>query len=245
LRWLRQRLELLVAAVVLAHIGTLIIVAIYYLATQKSPTVKHWWDSHVTPADLRHTIRDVAEGVLGGLLAQQVIYNHYKRRNLKVHRLDEQLKRLHLPEALIAPILALAYAAVAFTAMYYLLHALSAHAAVAAHGPHASLWLRTKPLWTANWDKKLIGLVSAFAAHRPLRPLFDSVQRWFAERRVALGKALRPYHPPTFKARYNAIKAENPAVARHGQLQSALMLGGVVIGVGLAGYGYYVLTYVA
>jgi len=39
LRWIFLKIELLLAAVTLAHIGMFIVVAIYYLLTQKNPTI--------------------------------------------------------------------------------------------------------------------------------------------------------------------------------------------------------------
>ena len=48
LRWLRNRLLLVVDALVLLHVGTLIVVALYYLAFQLIPGVKYDWDHALT-----------------------------------------------------------------------------------------------------------------------------------------------------------------------------------------------------
>jgi len=78
-----------------------------------------------------------------------------------------------------------------------------------------------------------------------VRGVFDDVQLWFAERRVATNRPLRWYHPPTFKARYNGMTGETAhATLDHG-LISALMLSLVIVGAALAVYGWYVLTYIA
>ena len=123
-RWSSQRLKRLGLALVLAHIGTLIIVALYYLIFQvhyhvagRTYTLKHWWDTTVSDTNLRHSIRNVAEGVLGGWLAKAVVWNHYKhRRRGPIERLEE---RLHVPRVLIAPVMAAIYFAAAFTALYW------------------------------------------------------------------------------------------------------------------------------
>jgi hypothetical protein len=101
-------------------------------------------------------------------------------------------------------------------------------------------------IWTSGWDKKILGFAVSLVARRPMRPIFDSVQLWFAENRAGRRLRLHWYHPPTFQARYNAVVGDGAAVVpRHGRLESTLMVGMLVVGVGLAGFGAYVLTYVA
>jgi hypothetical protein len=244
IRWTRNKVELLAAAVVLAHIGMLIIVALYYLIFELNPTVTHWWHGVVSNSDLRHSIRDVSEGVLGGFLAQAIVWNHYTRGHQKAGRRIERLQeRLHLPAPVIAMAGTILLAAAGFAIAYYVLHALHAHAA--AGSPKGSFWSRSATIWKYGWDKKIMGYGASLIARRPLFVVFDSIQRWFAERRVDLGKPLRWYHPPTFKARYNGLKSADHPVERHPAWQTVPMLGGLVVGIGLAGYGYYVLTYVA
>src|ERR1700720_806209 len=92
LRWIGIKIELLIAALVLAHIGMFIVVALYYLLTQKSPTIKHFWDNTlVTNGALRLSIRDVGEGVLGGFLAQAIVWNHFAKSHLKAGRIFDRL----------------------------------------------------------------------------------------------------------------------------------------------------------
>lgn len=227
----------------------LIVVALYYLLTQKSPTIKHFWDNTlVTNGDLRHSIRDVGEGILGGFLAQAIVWNHFAKSHLKAGRAFDRLhERLHIPEIPAALLASAVFGAIGFLALYYILHALHAHAAV--HAAHGSLWNRTQNIWKSSWDKKAMGYAAAFVARRPLHIVFDKVQKWFAERRVKLHKGTRRYQPPTFKARVNEIAKialdANREVPSQGPLQSTLMLGSLFVGLALAGYGYYVLTYIA
>jgi hypothetical protein len=249
LRWIGIKIELLVAAVALAHIGMFIVVALYYLLTQKIPAVKHYWDhTLVTNGDLRHSIRDVGEGVLGGFLAQAIVWNHFAKSHRKAGRIFDRLHdTLRIPEVPAALLASFVFGAVGFLILYYGLHALDIHAAVT--NAHGSLWNRSLTIWKSSWDKKAMGYAAAFVARRPLHVIFDDAQRWFAERRVQLHKGTRWYHPPTFQARVNDIAAtvasSNVEVSPHGSLQSGLMLGGVVVGLVLAGYGYYILTYIA
>jgi hypothetical protein len=241
-RWLRLKFELLVAAVLLAHIGVLIVVGLYYLLFEVNSSMTHLWHSIVSNSTLRHSIRDVGEGVLGGFLAQAIVWNHFKRRRETF--LDRIEKAERIPQRLAAPFFALLYGVIGFVVAYYALHELSFHVA-AAKGTHSPL-ARFERVYSSGWDKKITGFVASFFARRPMRPIFDSIQLWFAERRYDLHKKLRWYHPPTFKARYNAVAAAGEIeVDKHRWLQSFLMLAGVVIGLGLAGYGFYVLTYIA
>ena len=63
----------------------------------------------------------------------------------------------------------------------------------------------------------------------------------------AAGKPLRAYQTAPFKARYNDVAASGAVQprARHGiALPITLGILGVAL-VGLAGYGYYVLNYIA
>jgi hypothetical protein len=248
-RWIEIKIELLVAAVTLAHIGMFIVVALYYLLTQKNPTIKHFWDNTlVTNGDLRHSIRDVGEGILGGFLAQAIVWNHFAKSHLRAGRIFDRLhERLHIPEIPAALLASVMFGAIGFFALYYGLHAVHAHAGV--HAAHGSLWNRTQNIWKSSWDKKAMGYAAAFVARRPMHVVFDDAQKWFAERRVKLHKGTRIYQPPTFKARVNDIAKTaldtHHEVAAQSPLQSTLMLGSLVVGLALAGYGYYVLTYVA
>jgi hypothetical protein len=99
-----------------------------------------------------------------------------------------------------------------------------------------------------QWPKKLIGFAAAFFfGHRPARALIDDIQLWFAERRVALGKGVRVYQTPPFKARYNAVAAGGTVQARaRGRVALPLAMTGLGLAVvALGGYGYYVLNYIA
>jgi hypothetical protein len=90
LRWLKNKTLLAVDGLALVHVGTMIVVALYYLAFETIPGVKYDWDhalsdglhiwgAHVHLALLstahwaqwRHLIRNVGEGLLGGYWARR------------------------------------------------------------------------------------------------------------------------------------------------------------------------------
>ena len=70
IKWVVNHVELLVFAVILAHIGMLVVVALYYMAFELNGSATAWWHHTVTNSNLRHDIRDVVEGLFGGFLAQ-------------------------------------------------------------------------------------------------------------------------------------------------------------------------------
>jgi hypothetical protein len=244
LRWIQNKVVLSIDAVVLAHVGVLIMAALYYLITQANPTVKHWWDTTVTPASLRHDIRDVGEGVLASCLAQAIVWNPFKRGHQRTGRVFREMHdRFGVPVSLAAVASAAVVGAIAFLVGEGILHLMSVHPT-----PHAvtgSLWNRTTTLWRSNWDKKALGFIAALAARRPLHIVFDEAQAYFAGRRASAGIGLRFYHPPVFRARYNYLTENRHEVRHHSELLSYVMGVAVIAGVGLAGYGYYVLTYKA
>ncbi len=243
-RWLRNEVERVVDAVVLAHIGMFIVVALYYLLFEINPSMTHWWHTVVSNSDLRHSIRDVAEGVLGGFLAQAIVWNHFSKHHLKAGRFFDWLHaRWHLPEVPAALLVTLLFAVAGFEIAYWSLHAFHVHAAGAQGN---SYWSRSAGIWNSDWDKKVMGYAAAFVARRPMHVVFDDVQLWFADRRLDLGKRVHWWHPPTFRARYNSIAADPlHTVESHGGWQAVLMVGALIVGLGLAGYGDYILTYIA
>lgn len=273
LRWLGLTSASVIAAVVLAHIGSLDITGLYYALFEWNAHMTRWWHSFISDASLRHAVRDVAEGFYGGAIAQQLVWNAFRRHRIRymakpMNRLDRIEDRLRIPNlrskrelsfwqipyALLiwAPL----YGSVGFAVVYFLDAAIRRDIAllrntVNALGPHASLWQRTASIDTANWDKKVMGLAASFFfGRRPLRKVFDGVQLWFAERHVASGKPLRWYHPPTFRARCNYVAEQVRAghiiaTDRHGTLQAVLLLMALVPAVVFAGLGYYVLAFIA
>lgn len=162
IRWLLNKLQLLGWAVVLTYVGVLIVAGLYYLLFEVNPTMTKLWHQAVSDNGLRHDIRNVGEGFFGGLLGQQVVWNHFRRRRPK-NRLDKTEIALHIPNVkddrrlswgLVAvPVLAVAYAVLGLLAALWISHKLqhsidhlnSTVSALHVHVTHASpLWEKAK-----------------------------------------------------------------------------------------------------
>jgi hypothetical protein len=273
LRWLGLAFMSGLTALVLAHIGSLDITGLYYTLFEWNARMTAWWHSFISDAGLRHDIRDVAEGFYGGAIAQQLVWNAFRKHRIRsmrkpMNRLDRIEDALRIPnlrsgrklsfwQVLYALVLWAPLYGVPGFAVVYLLDSAIRHDVgvlqhtVAALGPHASLWQRTASLDTSNWDKKVMGLAaSLFFGRRPLRKVFDGVQLWFAERRVASGRPMRWYHPPTFRARCTDVAGQVQAGLltvsdRFARLQAVLLALTLVPVVVFAGLGFYVLAFIA
>ena len=267
LRWTANKLKLLVAALVLAHIGTLIVVGLYYLLFELYAPFTRAWHHAVTDNGTRHLLRNVYEGVLGGTLAQLVVFNHYARRRATLNGLDRLEVALHIPnvkdhrptsaaQLAVSPVLVLIYAIPGFLLGYGLAW-LIRHGIAGAHdyavlvgGPRTgqSVWSHVHTLWTSNRDQKVVGLVaSVFMGRRPIRAVAEDVQGYFAARRVALGRPARWYHPPPFQARMNAETREGAELrmGRMSALMPYMLSFALFAGALLAGFGMWVLAYKA
>lgn len=270
--WILQKLQLLVAAVVLAFVGMLMVVAVYYLLFEVNPTMTALWHRAVPDNNTRHNIRYVAEGLLGGFLAQQIVWNHYRRRTplpppTALDRLEIRIgvpnpkagRRLSLKQLLVSPLLALLYAIPGFVAALFvaaLVHRYSggAHSptgglrhALGGRAPAAqSAWQRLQTLWTRNWDKKIMGYGASFLfGRRPMRAVLDDVQLRFAERRLARNEGSRWYHLPPFQARFNELARTAPSTGQYSPTVTTLIVAGAWVAIPLAAFGLYVLTYIA
>ena len=280
LRWLGTRALLGADALVLVHLGTLIVVALYYLAFQMIPGVKYDWDHALTGglhfwglrvhlavlspahwAQWRHLIRNVAEGLLGGVLAQAIVWNHFKVRPRPPGAVDRLEIALHIPnlrddrrtsawQMLALPLLVLVYAVPGFAIGALAAHLIE-HGLAHLHIHQVSSDAVVQSLYTSNVSQKVVGLFASFVfARRVGRGVYDDVQLFFAERRRAAAKPLARYHRllPTFAARYNGIASQEAAataVGGHGAWASRILIASIPVGIVLAGFGYYVLAYIA
>jgi hypothetical protein len=227
------------------HIGMLVVVALYYIVFETTPGMKHLWDDVICPnGHLRHTIRDVAEGVLGGFLAKGIMWNHYTKSGQKAGRIFDFLHdKVKIPAHVAALLSSATFFAASFWAGDTILNALHVHAANAY--PSGDFLHRTATLWNSDWDKKALGLICALISVRPMHSVFDDVQTYFAGRRAALGRQPFFFYPKAFKNRYIDL-AENLHEVRTYTANTRLIMSvAVVAAVGLAGYGLYILDYVA
>ena len=279
LRWLKNKALLVVDWLVLVHVGTLIVVALYYLAFQTIPGIKYDWDHLLTGglhfwglhihlallskahwAEWRHLVRNVGEGLLGGVLGQAIIWNHFKVKPKPRSRVDKLEIALHIPnlkdsrrtsgwQLLALPLLVLVYAIPGFAIGAGVSHLIQ-HGLAHVHLHQVSSDAVVQSLWTGSVSQKVIGLFASFVfARRVGRGVYDDMQLLFAERRRAAGKPLVFYHRlvPTFEARYNSVSAEAAAAAivKHDRWATWILIALIPVGIGLAAFGYYVLAYIA
>jgi hypothetical protein len=280
LRWSKNKALVTVDGLALIHVGTLIVVALYYLAFQTIPGVKYDWDHAFTGglhfwglhvhlallskahwAEWRHLIRNVGEGLLGGVLGQAIIWNHFKVKPKPRNWVDRLEIALHIPnlkddrrtsgwQMLALPLLVLVYAIPGF-AIGAGVSRLIQHSLAHVHLHQVSSDAVIQSLWTGNVSQKVVGLFASIVfARRVGRGVYDDVQLLFAERRRAVGKPLAFYHKlvPTFAARYNGISSQDAAadaVNEHDRWATWILIGSIPVGIGLAAFGYYVLAYIA
>jgi hypothetical protein len=270
----------LVDGLVLVHVGTLIVVALYYLAFQTIHGVKYDWDHLLTGglhfwgfhvhlallstahwAEWRHLIRNVGEGLLGGVLGQAIIWNHFKHQPKPRNWIDRIEIALHIPnlkddrrtsgwQLMALPVLVLVYAIPGF-AIGAGVARLIQHGLWHVHLHQVSSDALIQSLWTGNVSQKIVGLFASIVfARRVGRGVYDDVQLFYAERRRAAGKPLSAYHKlvPTFAARYNGVSSSEAAAAAvdaRDRWATWLLIGSIPIGLALAAFGYYVLAYIA
>ncbi len=280
LRWLKNKSLLAIDWLVLAHVGTLIVAALYYLVFQMIPGVKYDWDHAFTGglhfwgwhlhlnllskahwAQWRHLVRNVGEGLLGGVLGQAIIWNHFKVKPKPRTRLDDIEIALHIPnlkdgrktsgwQLLALPALVLIYAIPGFVIGAVVAHLIQ-NGIGHVHIHQVSSDAVVKSLWTSKVSQKVVGVFASFVfARRVGRGVYDDVQLFFAERRRALGKSLAAYHKlvPTFEARYNGITSLDDAArsaAERDRWARWILVASIPVGLGLAAFGYYVLAYIA
>jgi hypothetical protein len=255
-------------------------VALYYLAFQTIPGVKYDWDHALTGglhfwgihvhlallskahwAEWRHLIRNVGEGLLGGVLGQAIIWNHFRVKPKPRNWVDKLEIALHIPnlkddrrtsgwQMLALPLLVLVYAIPGFAIGAGVSHLIQ-HSLAHVHLHQVSSDAVVQSLWTSNVSQKVVGLFASIVfARRVGRGVYDDVQLFFAERRRAVGKPLAFYHKlvPTFAARYNSVTSTDAAadaVAKHDRWATWILVGSIPVGIGLAACGYYVLAYIA
>jgi hypothetical protein len=265
LRWTRQRLALLGVRALFTYVGICAVAAAYYILLEThvrlpfiNETNTQAWHRLVPEAKLRHNIRDVGEGLFGGLLAISLAYNHYRRigREHLVDRIEIALRipnvksgrKLAWWQIVLGILLIPVYASIGFFVGEWLVGVIKPGVSHLAEVQTGSLLTNVKNNFLENWPRKLIGFAAAFFfGHRPALAIIDDIQLWLAERRVAQGRALRFYHTPPFKARYNEVAASGTVRPRASEgIALRVTFATLALAViGLAGYGYYVLNYIA
>lgn len=274
LTWIRQTIILVAAAAALVQIGTLIVVALYYFVLgadgaffwgYSTPLNGLWHD--VVPDDhLRHTMRNVYEGVIGGTLAQLIVFNRYKLKRKKREKrslLDKAEIALHIPNikdgrdlawydlVTFFPLIML-YAAPGFYIGIHIAEFVETLVFLPAQmstGVVGSAWYQELlNFWSRDADEKIVGLFASFVmARRIIKGFADNVQGYFAARRIACDKPCQPWHTPNFKARVNGMTQET-AHRKGDDVGNGVVYGLAFLipfGAVLAALGWYILAIIA
>jgi len=244
--------------VAVAHVGLFAVAGLYYLLLQTRYDVgpvhvflKPWWDglfSWKNWPTIRHLIRDCGEGFLGTLLALMLVTNYYKIKDNAVNRF--LIKMSSGWTILLAPLVIILAAVPGFLLGYgvieglrLVLHAHTLNPTLSAHPSFVA------KLYADDTDAKIVGVFGGLLfGHTAARPVFATILRFFATRRVARGKRDRVWQPVYFRAlvRQTALAGTAAAVAKtHGALTKLGVTVAVVALLGFAYEGYYVIHHFA
>lgn len=245
----------------MAHVGLFAVAGFYYLILQTRYNVgpvhvflKPWWDglfSWKNWPTIRHLIRDCGEGFLGTLLALMLVTNYYKIKDNALNRFI--MKLASSPWIVVTPLLIILAAVPGFLlgfgvieGLKALLHAHTLNPTVSAHPSFIA------KLYADDTDAKIVGIFGGFLfGHMVAKPVFATILRYFAERRVARGKKDRIWQPVYFRALVRSTakghgqEAAAARVADHGVLLRVAILIGIVALLGFAYEGYYVIHHFA
>jgi hypothetical protein len=260
-------LQTLVFTVLLGHVGIFAVVGLYYLLFEVYHPFTVAWHHVVSSSYWRHLIRNVGEYFFGTLLAMLVLWNPFKwwRREARPPtRLDELELRLHIPnlhqtdrvsagQFLLSPVVALIYAIPGFllgAGLVWLLHkGLHAGRLYPILSKHPSFVAR---LYTQQTDQHVVGILAGLVmGRRPMRKVFQDVQHFFAERRVARGKRGRWWDPLAYRVLVDYIadtQGQGGAAAgqaSRGAWVPAVLIGSSIVVLALAGFGVHVLRDIA
>jgi hypothetical protein len=273
------KVQTLLYVVIAVHVGVWIVSALYYDITQVRYVVgghqlmylKPGWDhlpkyfglhSYAWWTTVRHNIRNVYEGLLGGLLGM-VVGIRWKAPK-PASRIDNLLVKLHFPsrhqqrrttaiQLILSPLtvslaglpgFAVALAAVkggAWLFRHY--HAMVHWPTVAV--PHVAVVHDYLATWA--WQYQLVGLVAGlFYGRKAFFKVAEDIQLFFIERRVAAGRRPGLIYPMNYRLRYDQVLAETGGtVQKHGAWISVLMPVVLVIGLLLTADGIYVRFWIA
>lgn len=269
IKWLHIKLESIFVKGIGTYIGICIIAALYYLILEKIGFMHSLWHEAVPESPLRHAIRDVGEGLLGGILAITLSWNHYKKiGKTKLSPLDKLEQKLHIPNLkdakpfsaaqltallILVPLYALLGFFLGLHVVDWIEHGWhhTVHHFLPATEPAAvtanSLWEKIYKVITESWGYKVIGFITAFYfGRRPALAVIDDIQLLFAERNACQDKGLKWFHTKPYQARYNEVcKAGTKSILVPNKWGKIALIVSPVILFGLAAYGWYVLNFIA
>ncbi len=273
------RVQTLIYVVIAVHIGVWIASALYYDITQVRYVIgghqilylKHGWDylpenlglhSYAWWTTVRHAIRNVYEGLLGGLLGMVVGIRWKPPKSAT--RLDNLLVRLHFPsrhqqrrttplQVILSPLTVslaglpgFAVALAAVSGGSWIFHHF--HVVVHLHAvtiPHQALVQSYLATW--QWQYQLVGLAAGlFYGRKAFFKIAEDIQLFFIERRIAAQRRPGWIYPWNYRVRYDQVMAETGGVVpRHGRWVSGFMPVVLLIGLLLTADGIYVRFWIA
>jgi hypothetical protein len=264
-RWILNKAQELLISIPFSHVFLLAWIAVYFILTQTpvlNPlvhalgyhgTTKQWWDTllsrhyHLLSThswrDWRHMFRSGGEAYLGTLTVLFFTFNPYK------HEFKHLRAYWQIPARVV---LSLLLAIPLFVIIGVPVHQLQRwlHTGVLAPAVSAHPSLAAK-LYTDTWTTKLVVVLAVFIGRRPMFGVFELVMRRFAERRVSAGKEAHFWHTAPYRAMVRTIAQEEGAEAvrarreQRSSIVGRLELATVLLVLGLAGYGVYIINHYA
>jgi len=233
IKWTGNTLWTFVTGAVITYFCVLIVVSIYYDVLQTTDTMTNWWHSFIPNSTIRHAVRDVGEGLLGGLGGVFAVRNRYKvlKPPSKLDLLEMRLgipnvkddKRSSLWWLLALPFLVIIYAQVGFWAAFGVVelvkHFVHLNELLPTPGAHLSFQDKMIATLASAWPNKLMGYAAAFfMGRRPAKAVFDDMQLWLCEQRVLrdqyIPSSTKWYHrfyPERILSRLEARTPDSPA----------------------------------
>ncbi len=251
-RWARNQAQALLTSIPASHVVVLAWIGVYFIAFELVHPVKHFWDSllsrHIhllSQANWntwRHMFRGGGESYLATMTVLFLLFNPYKHHFKKIHSATEVIGRVLLTLLLMIPLFVLLG-----LLMHELQHWLKTGTLAQSIGANPSLAAK---LYSDQWTTKLVVVAAGFLGRRPMFPVFAFVLEFFAERRVARGKADHWWQPPAYRAMVREHLTEGVTEIQRRQAErsrsvTVLMVGGVTVTILLAGYGVYILNHYA
>lgn len=216
---------------------------------------------------IRHIVRDTYEGLFGILLYKQIGYNIMKdvAKGKPASRLDKfmirrapfvpnkhqghpvtKLQYLCWPAAI--TVASIPGVALGFGAVDLLHHA--------AHATWLSPHLSSHPSFAAkfyadDYDAVIVGVLAGLSplVKMVTNPVLYSNVVYFGQRRAEAGRKCHFWHPPAYRRYVRYLRDHPDALAAAGdEVQAghrALLVGGWLAIMALAGFGYYVIQYIA
>lgn len=215
-RFILSKIHLIILTIVATYIGVNFSAGMYYLLTQTTDVGHNLWHALCPDDGLRSDLRAVGEGLIGGMFAKAIVWNHWKIKKPRIFdKLEMKLripnmhdeKDINIGHIIAAPLMIALYAIPGFLLSYWIVHEiqwlftqsqlLNMHLGGQNLPP---ITTRLKDNWTADWPQKLMGFFCTFFFGKHIaKGLFDDAQQWFAhnriikERQLEEARALDPF----------------------------------------------------